>query len=116
MQIQMQTINTVANAIVEGDYEGAEIIPLSHKKLIGEMLITLTRNRALETAKCEHCSQLRLEHNLDLGTGNRMCAPEFQPKPSEDDPTLVPAPNTFSPMMQRIVAPEPKSRIILPGR
>lgn len=115
-QIQMQTINTVANAIVRGDYEGSEVIPDAHKKIIGEMLITLTRNRALETAKCENCGEIRLKHNLDLSTGNRPCAPEHQPMPTVDDPTLIPMAKTFSPMMQRIVTPEAPGKIILPGR
>lgn len=115
-QIQMKMAGQFANAIVIGDYEGAEVIPDSHKLLIGEMLLTLAQNPALETAPCEHCSEIRLEHPLDVQTGFRYCKPEKQPQPSAEDPTSVPEKHRFNPVMRRVVAPSDEKRIIIPGR
>lgn len=118
-QVQMQTMSFIANAIVGGDYEGAEIIPEAHKMLIGDMVLTLSQNRALETAPCKHCNEIRMEHPLDLETGYRYCKDEHQPKLSEGDPTLTPSKNKFHPEPPKIVRPsgadDDGPRIIRPG-
>lgn len=118
--IQMKTIGMLANAVVSGDYDGAEVIPDAHKKLIGDMLLTLAQNAALETAKCEHCREIRLEHELSLEDGDRYCKDEHQPKPTEDDPTLIPPKNKYRPELPSQIAVPGGQRteggIILPGR
>lgn len=114
-QIKGQTLNAAAIAIVTGDYEGSEVVPISCKKIIGDMLLTLAGNRGLETAKCEHCTKIRLEHDLDLKTGDRTCAAELQTKPTPETPN--PAKKIFSPVVPKVVAPsESERRIILTGR
>lgn len=117
--IQMKTIGMLANAVVSGDYDGSEVIPEANKKLIGDMLLTLAQNAALETAKCEHCREIRLEHELSLEDGDRYCKDEHQPKPTEDDPTLVPNKTKFQPEVPSQIAVPGGRRteggIILPG-
>ncbi len=99
-QIQAQLCAHMANAIVDGDYEGSEIISAAHKMIIGDMLLTLSMNKLLETAPCEYCQEIRLEHPLDLETGFRVCKDEHQVK---DEDT-----KRFQPKMQErslVVAP-----------
>lgn len=105
-QLQIRMMSAAANAVVVGDYDGAESIPESHKKIIGDMLLTMSQNPALETAKCESCGKIRLEHELDVATGDRVCEVEEGAERT-----------TFFPMEQRIVEPpKPPGKIIIPGR
>lgn len=109
-QIQLQLCAHMANAVVDGDYEGSEVISVAHKMIIGDMLLTLSMNKGLETAPCESCEEIRLEHPLDLESGFRICKPEHQVD-GEDT-------KRFQPKMQeqsRIVAPTAaeKSKLIL---
>lgn len=105
-QLQIRMMSAAANAIVVGDYEGAEAIPMSHKKIIGDMLLTMSQNPALETAKCESCGEIRLEHELETTTGDRVCAVEDGAERT-----------TFFPEEKRIVEPpKPPGNIIIPGR
>ena len=105
-QLQIRMMSAAANAIVIGDYEGSEAIPMAHKKIIGDMLLTMSQNPMLETAKCESCGEIRLEHELEVSTGDRVC------KAAEDAERT-----TFFPQEKRIVEPpNPPSNIIIPGR
>ena len=104
-QLQIKMMSAAANAIVIGDYDGHDAIPMAHKKIIGDMLLTMSQNPALETAKCESCDKIRLEHELDVTTGDRVCAVEEGAKRT-----------TFFPQEKRIVEPSKPGNIIIPGR
>lgn len=122
-QAQQAAMAAMANAVVSGDYEGAEVIPDNHKLIIGDMLLTLAQNRRLETVPCEFCGEIRMEHPLDLATGHRYCKDEHQAKFETGTKPAVtrelPERHKFTPKVQRIVQPEGEKTpggIVIPGR
>ena len=97
-QLQMQFLMMAANAVVDGDYDGNEAVPANCKRIIGDMLITMSRNPGLEKAVCEHCGKIRLEHELHTASGNRLCALK-----EGEDPVLER--KQFRPVQPRIIVP-----------